>query len=328
MARNKTVDLLKFILSILIVTLHSEMFIDVSDALFWVTTQGLSRAGVPFFFVASGYFLCMNVEKGKSVRDNILRNAKVWIVFILLDLCITGWHYYPQFEDALAFFHKAFFVGLSDAYWFLPSLVVTQLIMIKVFKKQKTEYALIFGFFTYLFAMTHDSYSFLFEKSWIYPISAAHTELFVWPQAGLVESIFFVAIGGLIYKHRVRLTESLKNKVYLLRGGMVLFSILLMLEAYFTQGAGAYDGNCYLSLIFLPGFMLLWALIDNPVKYDTKTLGVLSLYIYLVHPIVVSILKMTDVDTITRAMLSIAITLAICIGFFKFKQRRTQLGAN
>lgn len=320
MKRNRTVDFLKFILSLMIVPIHADLFIDVSRPLFLCFTLGLVRVGVPFFFIVSGYYLKERVDQRKSIKNSIIRYLKLWLLFILLDLVITGRFFYPNFPNTFAFLHKALFTGLSDAYWFMPVLIVSQLILVPVFRKDHIPTAISVGLVMYLFAMTHDSYSFLFEGTWLHRLSALHTSIFIFPQGGLVESIFFLSIGGWIHQNRERIVAAQKNALKRLIFGIVLFSLLLMLEAYLTQSRGAYDGNCYLSLIPLPTLLFILALVHDPINFDTREFGAVSLYIYLIHPIAVSVMRMIGVNSVYRTLGAIA--AALVLGFAIIRVRR------
>ena len=80
MKRNRTVDFLKFILSLMIVPIHADLFIDVSRPLFLCFTLGLVRVGVPFFFIVSGYYLKERVDQRKSIKNSIIRYLKLFAV--------------------------------------------------------------------------------------------------------------------------------------------------------------------------------------------------------------------------------------------------------
>lgn len=56
-AQFACIDLMKFICAILVVTIHTSPFKNVSPLLDYGLTQYIARLAVPFFFVASGYFL-------------------------------------------------------------------------------------------------------------------------------------------------------------------------------------------------------------------------------------------------------------------------------
>ena len=90
-------------------------------------------------------------------------------------------------------------------------LIISQLILIPVFRKGYISAALFIGLVMYLFAMTHDSYSFIFEGTWIYRLSGLHTDLFIFSQSGLVESIFFLSIGGWIHQNREKVFMKLSS---------------------------------------------------------------------------------------------------------------------
>lgn len=307
MKRNRTIDLLRFVLSLLIIPIHADLFIDISKPVFQCFSLGFVRVGVPFFFIASGFFFREGIDRPKKY----FKYLKLWLIFILLDLALTGWYYYPKFPNALAFFHKAVFAGISDAYWFIPTLIITQIILEPVFKKGNFYPAIAIGLIMYLFSMTHDSYSFLFEGTWIYSLSELHTEFFIFPQCGLVESVFFLSIGGLISKEKERIAYLLKGKSRILVFSIFLFSLLLMGEAYFTNNHGSYDGNCYLSLIVLPVLLFVWALVEDPVTFPTRRLGEMSLYVYLVHPILVNIIRIMGAGSLVRTLGSAVLSVAI-----------------
>jgi peptidoglycan/LPS O-acetylase OafA/YrhL len=47
--RNNTIDILRVIFALLIVALHTDLFLDVHPMLHYFVSQVLSRLGVPFF---------------------------------------------------------------------------------------------------------------------------------------------------------------------------------------------------------------------------------------------------------------------------------------
>ena len=102
--------------------------------------------------------------------------------------------------------------------------------------------------------------------------------------------------------------------------GIILFSVLLMAEAYLTQSSGAYDGNCYLSLIPLTALLFILALVHDPISFDTSKLGAVSLYVYLIHPIAVSVMRMIGVNSVCRTLGAIA--AALVLGFAIIRVRR------
>ena len=79
--RNQLLDLMKFLLSIFVITIHCQLFKDFQKDLYVGFTMGLARVAVPFFFVSSGYYYAKKVESNKPVRNYIL--TLLWdILFI------------------------------------------------------------------------------------------------------------------------------------------------------------------------------------------------------------------------------------------------------
>ena len=96
MSRNKTIDFLRFIFSLMIIAVHTDLFVDVSEPLYYVFSLGLARASVPFFFIVSGFFFRQGQLQNKSRKPYFLKISKYWLIFIVLDLLIVGPFYYSQ----------------------------------------------------------------------------------------------------------------------------------------------------------------------------------------------------------------------------------------
>ena len=55
--RNTTIDLAKFIASLLIIGIHANIGSDINDTLRFLVVDILCRLAVPFYAVSTGYFL-------------------------------------------------------------------------------------------------------------------------------------------------------------------------------------------------------------------------------------------------------------------------------
>ena len=63
--RNYTIDLFKFISSILIIGIHTNLFVDINDTLNFAFVDIICRLAVPFFAGCSGYFLSKSLAKNE-----------------------------------------------------------------------------------------------------------------------------------------------------------------------------------------------------------------------------------------------------------------------
>ena len=312
MNRNRTIDFLKFIFSLMIIAVHTDLFVDVSTPLYYGFSLGLARAGVPFFFIASGYFFRQGQLNGKSRKSYFLKIARYWLIFIVLDLLIVGPFYYSDFNSTGAFIYKFFFCGISGSYWYFTSLLASLIILKVVFEKGYAKAAVWIGLVFYLFAMTHDSYSFLFENTKVYMLSEIHTTICeMMPQAGFGESILFLSMGALIAQNKEKIVSYARKNSAALKILLSVLTVLLIAESIITMSQKAFDGNCYLSLIFLPAVLFVFALSFDPIRIDTGRIGEMSLYIYLIHPILKSLMWLTEANSIVRTLVCVIVSVVL-----------------
>ncbi|OTG99771.1 acyltransferase family protein [Acinetobacter sp. ANC 4973] len=85
MERNLSIDILKVILAIAVVFLHTRVFYDLSTLLSHVFVQGIFRLAVPVFLVITGYyfFYINNIQRYKTWLKRIFILYAVWMVFYL-----------------------------------------------------------------------------------------------------------------------------------------------------------------------------------------------------------------------------------------------------
>ncbi|MEG0275524.1 MAG: acyltransferase family protein [Coprobacillus sp.] len=285
MERNRTIDFMKFILSIGVIAIHAQVFFFVSPVLYKTITMGLLRIGVPFFFVVSGYFYYQRIMQGKETKSYIMKLIKIFLTFEAIEIIflLVPMSSSLQPNAMIGYLWTALSVGLGGAYWFLISLILSLIFLTLFWKKKKIYPLLIIGLLLYLFVFTIDSYGGFFKGTEIQLLASLHTSLWKWPQAGLCSSLFYLSLGALIYEK--------KPKIPYLNIALILSLIGLMLEAYFLQSHGAMDGNCYVMLIISVPLLVMWCLNHPQLSFDTSRLGKMSLYIYMVHPIVLSLIR-------------------------------------
>lgn len=309
----------------MIIAVHTDLFVDVYTPLYYGFSLGLARAGVPFFFIASGYFFRYGQMEGKSRKSYFFRIAGYWLTFIVLDLLIVGPFYYSDFNSTGEFIYKFIFCGISGSYWYFTSLLASLLILQAIFKKGYAKATVWIGLAFYLFAMTHDSYSFLFEDTKIYVLSEIHTTICeMMPQAGFGESILFLSVGALIAENRESIVLCARKNSIATKLTLSALTVLLIVESILTMSQKAFDGNCYLSLIFLPAMLFVFALSFDPIRFDTRRIGEMSLYIYLIHPILKSLMWLTDANSIVRTFVCLSISVVLSYIITGKRKRRNR----
>lgn len=282
MERNQMIDLFKFIFSIFVICVHAQLFKDTIPIAYYTLTMGICRIAVPFFFVVSGYYFYQRLQQKRSVKEYFVKLLKIFFCFEFIEIIIFTPFLFPYYHF-FEYLWKILSTGLSGTYWYLISLIISLLIMTPLWKKKNIIPFFIVGFFLYLLCMTNDSYSQLFVGTQIQKISILHTKIWTWSQAGLCSSLFYLSLGAMIYQYQPQIKHT---KIILL-----IALIYLLGESYILQSHQATDGNSYFSLIVLAPMLVVYCLKYPKCHFSTRRLGQMSLYIYMIHPIVLNCLN-------------------------------------
>ena len=283
MKRNRTIDLLKFIFSICVIAIHSSLFKEINTTLYISTTMGLFRIAVPFFFITSGYFYYRKLSSNQDTKIYILKLIKIFLIFEAIEILL-----YTPFQlsslhgfGLVTYLWSIISVGLGGAYWYLISTIISLLILTPLWKKKRILPLLITGLCLYLVVFTNDSYSMIFNETPIQEIAKIDRYIWRWPQAGLCSSLFYLSLGAYLYEKK----PIIKHLKLLL----VFFIMLLVIESYLLQTHGASDANCYLSLIIFTPLLFIFVL-EHPINIKFEYFGKMSLYIYMIHQIMLQVI--------------------------------------
>lgn len=174
---NDLLDLVKLILSFMIVAVHTKLF---DPYLYpWL------RLAVPLFFVISSYLffskinLCQNSsEKLTALKHFVLRNLKLyafWFI-VLFPICIftRGW-FNEGFWNGIIRIGINLVVGSTFvASWFIAALIIGTTIVFFASKKLSNKTLLIIGIVIHILVSFRSSYMFIFTE-----IDALY-DVFIW----------------------------------------------------------------------------------------------------------------------------------------------------
>lgn len=305
--RNQSIDLFKFIFSICVIMIHTQLFKN-NNIAYITITMGLARLAVPFFFITSGYYFYQKLDLQKNVKSYFIKNIKIFVIFEKLEVIFYTVPLLSiiQKYGIFVYLWRILSTGLGGAYWYITSLIFSLLILTPFWKRKSIAPTFIIGLLLYLVVFTNDSYGFFFENTMIQNISKMHTMIWTWPQAGLCSSLLYLSIGAYIYEK--------KPQVSYLPMKLFLSIICLICEALFLQTHGAYDGNCYIMLIVCVPLLFLWLLQHNTLSIQTDFLGQMSLYIYMLHPLIMNGFKyLLTLSSISLFVLTTIVT--ICLSY-------------
>lgn len=115
--RNSTVDIAKYLAALLVIGIHTALFSDLNDTLYFVVVQIICRVAVPFFAVCTGYFIGRNlafregglvgvsfntsefIQRGKSIALLYFSWTCLYLVFSILFWIEIGWFSPMAFVD-------------------------------------------------------------------------------------------------------------------------------------------------------------------------------------------------------------------------------------
>ena len=282
MERNYSIDLLKFTMAVLVVFLHTD----------WVGTDyvnPIARCAVPTFFMISGFLL----YDGQTIgSERIVRNLKnIWHIFLWssvlflilkeMSYVVKGVFWLPSSQQIIKFLlfnEHPFYWHL----WYMPAYLYTLAIMWIVDKHNLYKYLFLATPLLLFGDLVLGKYSVML---WGREFNAIYVRNF------LFVGIPYFSLGLLIKRNMNKIIGI--NKTIILTGGGVLY-LLCLLERHFldTHGWQAARDH-YLSTTFLSVCFFLLFLNMNIKPNKLVTLGSKdSLYIYILHPLVMYIMGM------------------------------------
>lgn len=289
LGNHDIVDYLKFLFAICVVGIHSNIL---EGSILYPC---LFRIAVPYFFVASGFFL------GKKIWINISNPEYKWggvfkrliykllffepisIVLITIQLIRQGFNYNDITWQVIQ--HILFYP--YGALWYIQALIVAFFICIVFLKYFKIKWLIFFSIIFYGFALLCNNYYFFNDTLQSKPYVDFYLKLFISPRNGLLVGLLFVVIGIYISKNELLCIKH-KSLNYLF---LVISFILVILEYFFLKDKGyADDGGLFLSYYILVPTIFIISISFKANLKNAKFYRNLSTSIYLIHRPILMIL--------------------------------------
>lgn len=327
-----SIDLAKFICSILVVMIHCAPFgstetVNIITYLNFIIQHYLARIAVPFFFVASGFLLYrktsvsnFNTEPSQKYIVHIFKLYVIW------SLIYFPFAFYNFFKDKKGIVHAILvytrdiiFTGCGHL-WYLNALIVAVIIVaFLLYKKIHPGKIILFAAFLYFIGLFAQSwFGFIVPLRELTPtfwnILKLLKNIIVTTRDGLFEGFFFVSMGMYLAFFNVRI----KKKRALI--GLGLSMILMLLELFILQYnhyIRAYD--MYFFLVPATFFFFCFILqVELPNSAVYKTLRILSALIFYSHPLIKNIVSkvlLITYEPLLESGLPFLLTLFITIIF-------------
>ena len=280
--RNISLDILKLIMAVMVVALHSDFLSAIDPLLGYATTNGLFRLAVPTFLLINGFYF-HKIAIGRGYSDWF---KKVFYLYVFWMLFYVYFWFRPAdftpFE--IAKLVKTFLIGYHHL-WYVSGLLGAALLFV-LLKRFSDRVLLMLGlsfFAVGVFIQYAGNYHIvdnyfidkLFNKHW------AHRNF-------LFLSFPFFLAGYFISKHDLKDKVSLSTSLFFAFVGLGL----LIAESIFNYFQPRMDGGLdnLFSLIFLcPALFLVFQKLSF--TGSSKFVALLASSIYFIHPLILIILK-------------------------------------
>ena len=207
-----SIDLMKFIASIFVVALHTDVFYDINRNLYVLVCNGLSRLAVPLFFISSAYFLYLPEQESQIKKRQvkyIKRLATLYLVWFIIYLPITIYNriYLSKFsllETLFRYFRSLLFSGGFSGAWFLSSCIFCVLVfnMIDNNKYIGGGKMCIISFIIYIFCVITSSYSKIIDILHLQNEYYIYELLFCQPYLSIIAGIPYFYLGRYLVKNQ------------------------------------------------------------------------------------------------------------------------------
>ena len=209
------IDICKFIMAFVVIAIHTNPVVNCTDHLVVRGVVIIEEWAVPFFFIASGFFLFYNKEYYDSLQkqriDKYLKKIIVlYCVWTLLSFPLTLYGYIQSdnslIECVFSYIKYFLFVGkLYNSYhlWYLLALIYA-VAMIRFMLKRKCKMGqmvivsvLLYSineFLQYIINHLQNSSSMMYKVAALYQ--------YVFNNGGVFTGMIYVVIGMVIAKHR------------------------------------------------------------------------------------------------------------------------------
>jgi len=229
------VDIVKLFFAVGIVLIHSGVFNDNSNLFIWIIEHALFKIGVPFFFVASGFFLesklAREVDKKDTIRKYFKRLLIPFVVWLLLNyyFVATSWNCQNILSLILTTIRNLVFYPWGSM-WYILALIVAIAIIIPFYKKGKLKKIVIVGAFLYIFALLCNNYYFLLDNTPIQPHINKLLNIVVSLRNGIFEGLYFVSIGMYtsILLREKKINFKLNNIIFFVSYVLFIIEIVLI----------------------------------------------------------------------------------------------------
>ena len=324
---NDLIDLLKFVLSFMIVAIHT--------GLFGAYLYPWLRLAVPLFFITSAYLFFSKVnscdgtrQKLMALKSFVLRNLKLYafwfVVLFPINVFTRAW-FSNGFLNGILNIFQNFLVGSTFvASWFISALVIGTAIVFFASMKVNNTTLFIIGAALNILISLRSSYIYFFREMTDVLVGVINYEnIMNNPYNSFPVAIFYIVCGKIF-------ADGVRVKVKTSALSLAAFLPLLFVEWYLIYHfADRYNYDCYIMLApcALAIFNILIQLKPTTV-FCAKEMRKASIIVFASHGAILSCLNWMvkkigwDAPSFIVFLITCIIALSVSLAIIKLEEKK------
>lgn len=289
--RSTAIDPFRMVAAFLIVAIHTAPLSSFSETADFFFSYCFARIAVPFFLMTTGYFVlpALILKKSGSYRSLWRSMKKTALIYLAATILYLPVNIYSGKLPALKEIFKVLvFDGTFYHLWYLPATLLGMLFLFLLSRKCSPKIMLFICGVLYLVGLFGDSWYGLFAQ--LPPVKAFYDVLFgisSYTRNGIFYAPIFLLMGALISRQRIHKHFD-ETMVYLT--GTLFFLLLMLGEGYLSYFLGWQRHNSMYLFLIPCMFFLFHLLLCLPGK-GSRSLRRVTLLIYLLHPLVIILVR-------------------------------------
>lgn len=263
-----SLDTLKLILSVMVVFIHSRIFMDSSTLLDTFTSNGIFRIAVPIFFIINGYYLPTDKERFlKWLSSSIFLYVGLTIFYIYF------WINGSSLESILTSSIKTFSFGFLHL-WYIQAMIVAGVILYFLWRFKFLIYFSVALFIIGWGLQCYHSYQYVYDQNTSYSYLIFRNALSI--------GLPFMAIGRLLRERS--LSNFITPTLFYISLSIFFIEIIFNYSSFASKAIDilGFTIDVYVSLIVICPFIFAMAMkFDYGFAINRK----IPNYIYFIHPL-------------------------------------------
>ena len=322
-------DVLKFLLSMLIVATHTSLFEG------YITP--LVRLAVPAFFMISGYFFFGKVnsydnmnQKKAYLKKSVGHNLKLYLFWFILLLPLTfyvrGYHTMGILGGAWHLVRDFLFGSTFQSSWYITALIIGFALVLFLSQKLPQWALVVIGIIFYIPSLLSSNYAFVLEHfDSLKAIGESLSQIFLLPCRNFSVGILYIVMG----KYLVEKNYEGKTKRYIITFLLAFAALVAEYLALRFSGVEIIETDCFIAVPFAAYYLCkVFLTLDISCKFS-QTLRKISTVSYCAHMAVFmvvgkcfKIFGLADWQNVLHFVITLVLTQMLALVLIKLAENK------